>query len=81
MKSIKLVAWWVLKTISGVSVFLGVMFVAISSADIFLLLTGRVEPGFDQPNIAAAAWGLIIGLVLVIGGHQAPKWLDIDRLR
>ena len=81
MKSVKIVAWWVLKTISVVSVFLGVMFVAFSSADIILLLTGRVEPGFDQPNIAAAALVLIIGLVLLIGGHQAPKWLDIDRLR
>ena len=76
----KLVAWWVLKAISGVSVFLGVIFVAVSSADIFLLLTGRIEAGFDQPTIPAAVAGLIIGSVLLIAGCQAPKWLAIDRL-
>lgn len=76
----KKIAWCILKAISGISVIFGVIFTAISSADLFLLLTGRVEPSFDQPNIAAAAVGLTIGLVLLIGGHQAPKWLGIDRL-
>ena len=77
---LKIITWWVLKFISGVAVVIGAITVPWQSVALFYLITGRVQPDFDQPPIAVVAPLLLIGIVLLIGGYNAPKWLDIDRL-
>ncbi len=48
--------------------------------ELFFLVTGKVTVYFEQPSIAALAKALVVGMVLLIGGYKAPKWLNIDRL-
>jgi len=74
------VAWWSIKVVCGIAAIYGTFIVAFSSADLFFLLTGRVQPDFRQPGVAFVSSLLAIGLVLMIGGYKAPTWFDIDRL-
>ncbi len=74
------VAWWSIKIVSGAAAIYGAFIVAFSSADLFFLLTGRVQPDSEQPSVAFVSTLLAIGLVLMIGGYKAPTWFDIDRL-
>ena len=75
------IAWWIIKIVCGAAAIYGTLIVAFSSADLFFLLAGMVQPDYRQPNLAFVLALLAIGLVLMIGGYKAPKWFDIDRLR
>jgi len=74
------VAWWSIKIVCGAAAIYGTFIVAFSSADLFFLLTGRVQPDSEQPSVAYVSTLLAIGLVFMIGGYKAPPWFDIDRL-
>ena len=78
--TMKRVVWWSIKIICGVTAIYGTLIVAFSSADLFFLLTGRVQPDIEQPSVAFVSTLLAIGLVLMVGGYKAPTWFDIDRL-
>jgi hypothetical protein len=72
--------WWSIKIVCGVAAVYGTFIVAFSAADLFFLLTGRVQPDFRQPSVVYVSMLLAIGLVLMIGGYKAPTWFNIDRL-
>ena len=76
----KRVAWWSIRIICGAAAIYGTFIFAFSSADLFFLLTGRVQPDFEQPGVAFVSTLLAFGLVLMIGGYKAPAWFNIDRL-
>ncbi len=63
------VAWWSIKIVCGVAAIYGTFIVAFSSADLFFLLTGRVQPDSEQPSVAYVSTLLAIGLVFMIGGY------------
>ncbi len=74
------VAWWIIKIISGVTALSGAAIVGWSLVALFYLITGKVTVYFEQPSIAGLATALVVGMVFLIGGYKAPKWLGIDRL-
>ena len=74
------VAWWIIKIISGVAAIFGAGMVGWSSVALFYLISGKVMVYFEQPSTAGLATALVGGMVLLIGGYKARKWLDIDRL-
>ena len=76
----RIIAWWSIRIICAVAAIYGTFIVAFSSADLFFLLTGRVQPDFRQPSVAYVSTLLAIGLVLMIGGYKAPTWFRISRL-
>ncbi len=73
-------AWFLIKTICGIAALVGVLFVTFGLGNMYFLLTGRVEPDFEQPGTGAASIMFVFGLVIMICGYKLPKWLDIDRL-
>jgi len=73
------VAWWSIKIVCWAAAIYGTFIVAFGSADLFFLLTGRVQPDSTQPSVAFVSTWLAIGMVLMIGGYKAPTWFDIDR--
>ena len=72
-------AWWIIKIISAAAAIFGAAMVGWSSVALFYLITGKVTVYFEQPSLAGLATALIVGMVLLIGGYKAPKWLGIDR--
>ena len=76
----KKIVWWSIKIICGAAAVYGAFIVAFSTADLFFLLTGRVQPDYRQPSVAYVSALLGVGLVLMIGGYKAPTWFNIDRL-
>ena len=74
------VAWWIIKIISGAAAIFGAAIVGWSLVALFYLGTGKVTLYFDQRSIADLATVLVVGMVFLIGGYKAPKWLGIDRL-
>jgi hypothetical protein len=78
--SMSRVAWWIIKLASGVVAIYGAIVVGWSLVELFYLITGRIQADFEQASIALVMLQLVIGLALVVGGHGAPKWLNVDRL-
>ena len=74
------VAWWIIKIISGAAAIFGAAIVGWSLVALIYLSTGKVTLYFDQRSIADLATVLVVGMVFLIGGYKAPKWLGIDRL-
>ena len=74
------VAWWIIKIISGAASIFGAGIVAWGLVALFYLITGKITVYPDQPSIAGLATALVVGMVLLIVGYKAPKWLGIDRL-
>lgn len=72
--------WFVIKAVCGIAAVVGVLFVTFNLGQLFFLLTGRVEPDFEQPGVAVVSGMLVFGLVIMIVGYKLPKWLAIDRL-
>ena len=70
---------WIIKFISGTIAFVGAYMVAWFSVELFYLITGRIQEDFEQPGVAIVAVALGIGIVLLIVGYKAQKWLGIDR--
>ena len=74
------VAWWIIKIISGAAAIFGAAIVGWSLVALFYLITGKVTVYPDQPSVAGLAKALVGGMVFLVGGYKAPKWLGIDRL-
>ncbi len=74
------IAWWIIKIISGTAAIFGAAIVGWSLVALFYLITGKVTLYPDPRSIAGLATSLVVGIVLLIGGYKAPKWLRIDRL-
>ncbi len=64
---------------SGAAIF-GAALVGWSLVALFYLITGKVTLYFDPRSIADLAIALVVGMVFLVGGYKAPKWLGIDRL-
>ncbi len=73
-------AWWIIKIISGTAAIIGAAIVGWSLVALFYLITEKVTLYPDPRSIADLATALVVGIVLLIGGYKAPKWLRIDRL-
>ena len=69
-----------MKIISGIAAISGAAMVGWSSVALFYLITGKVTVYFERPSSAGLATVLVVGMVLLVGGYKAPKWLRIDRL-
>ena len=74
------IAWWIIKIISGTTAIFGAAIVGWSLLALFYLITEKVTLYPEQRSIAGLATALVVGIVLLIGGYKAPKWLHIDRL-
>ena len=46
---------------------------------LFYLITEKVTLYPEQRSIAGLATALVVGIVLLVGGYKASKWLRIDR--
>lgn len=60
---------------------LGTILVGWNSMEIYYLVTGRVQPGPEQPPLGVVVPLLIFGLVLMVGGYAASRLLKekVDR--
>ena len=72
--------WFIFKAVCGITALVGVLFVTFSLGNLYFLLTGRVEPDFEQPGVGPVLIMLVIGLVFTIVGYKLPHWLDKDRV-
>ena len=71
----KVILLWILNLISGFAAILGALLVGWNSIEIFYLLTGRVQPDFEQPPLTVVVPLLIFGLVFLFGGWWLHKRL------
>lgn len=74
----KVILLWVLDLISGLAALLGALLVGWNSIEIYYLLTGRVQPDFEQPPLIVVVPLFIFGLALLFGGWGMHKWLRKD---
>ena len=74
----KVLFLWILDVVSGLMAVLGALLVGWNSIEVFYLVTGRVQPDFEQPPLAVVVPLLIIGLVLLFGGWGLHRWLRRD---
>lgn len=72
--------WFIFKAVCGIAALVGVLFVTFALGNLYFLLTGRVEPDFEQPGVTPVLIMLVFGLVITIVGYKLPHWLDVDRL-
>jgi len=75
----KAVLLWILDLISGLAALIGALLVGWNSFEVYYLATGRVQPDFEQPPLAAVVPLLIIGLFLLFGGWWLHKWLNKEK--
>jgi len=75
------VLWFFIKAVCGFVALVGVLFVTFSLGNLYFLLSGRVEPDFEQPGVAPVLVMLVIGLAITIVGYKLPHWLDKDHTR
>lgn len=71
-----LLARLVFGIVSGV----GVVFTAWFGPVLVLLLTGRIQPDLDVPDVTGAATLFGLGLAHLILGAIGPRWLRVDKL-
>ena len=71
----KVILLWILNLISEFAAILGALLVGWNSIEIFYLLTGRVQPDFEQPPLTVVVPLLIFGLVFLLGGWRLHKRL------
>ena len=74
----KVLLLWILDVVSGLAAVLGALLVGWNSIEVFYLVTGRVQPDFEQPPLTIVVPFLIIGLVLLFGGWGLHRWLRRD---
>ena len=74
----KALSRWILDLISGIAALLGTLLVGWNSVEVYYLVTGRVQPDYEQPPLAVVVPLLVFGLVLLIGGYVLHKWLNRD---
>jgi len=72
---IKVFLLWILDLICGLAALLGALLVGWNSIEVYYLVTGRVQPDFEQPPLAVVVLLLIFGLVLLFGGWGVHKRL------
>ena len=72
-ENMKALGWWFLNVISGASALVGAILVGWNSLEVYYLVTGRVQPDFEQPLLAVVVPMLMVGLVLLIGGYLLQK--------
>ena len=66
---------WILDLMSGLAALLGALLVGWNSIEMYYLVTGRVQPDFEQPSLAVVVPLLIFGLILLFGGWGLHKRL------
>ena len=80
MSQIRVVLNWLLGVLSGVSAFVGALLVGWNAVEVYYLSIGRVQPDFEQPPLGFVLVLLVIGIVLLVGGWSAGRWLKKDDL-
>ena len=73
--NIKVILLWFLDLLCGLVAVLGALLVGWNSIEVYYLVTGRVQPDFEQPPLSVVVPFLIIGLVFLFGGWGMHKWL------
>jgi len=73
--TMKAILLWILDLISGLAALLGALLVGWNSIEVYYLVTGRVQPDFEQPPLVVVVPLLIFGLVLLFGGWGLHKRL------
>ena len=76
--TLKVILLWLLDIGSGLVALLGALLVGWNSIEVYYLVTGRVQPGFEQPPLTVVVPLLILGLVFLFGGWALHKWLRKD---
>ena len=76
----KVILLWIVDVVCGLAVLTGVVLVGWNALEIYYLVTGTVQPGFEQPPIAVAVALLIFGAVLFLGGWALHKKLQSTSL-
>jgi predicted lysophospholipase L1 biosynthesis ABC-type transport system permease subunit len=76
--SINGILLWFLDLISGLAALLGALLVGWNSIEVYYLVTGTVQPDFEQPPLTVVVPLLIFGLVLLFGGWRLHKRLRKD---
>lgn len=66
---------WILDLFCVLVALLGALLVGWSSIEAYYLMTGRVQPGFEQPPLAVVAGMFIAGLILLFGGWALRRRL------
>ena len=74
----KVALLWILNLVSGIAAILGALLVGWNSIEVYYLVTGRVQPDFEQPPLSAVVPLLVIGLLLLFGGWALHKRLRKD---
>ena len=69
---------WVLGVFSGLIAFIGALLVGWNSVEVYYLVTGRVQPDFEQPPLTVVVPLLVFGMVLLLGGWGLHRWLKKD---
>ena len=70
----------ILNIISGIAALLGTVLVGWNAVEVYYLVTGRVQPNFEQPPLAAVVPMLVFGLILLIGGYLLHRRLNKDTI-
>ncbi len=76
--TLKVILLWLLDIGSGLIALLGALLVGWNSIEVYYLLTGRVQPDFEQPPLTVVVPLLILGLVFLFGGWALHKSLRKD---
>ncbi len=77
-ETVKVLLVWILDVASGLAAVLGALLVGWNVLEVFYLLTGRVQPDFEQPPLAVTVPLLMLGLLLLFGGWGVHRWLRKD---
>ena len=59
---------WFLDILAGLIGFLGALLVGWNSIEVYCLVTGRVQPDFEQPPLSVVVVLLVIGLICMFSG-------------
>ena len=71
----KVFVLWILDITSGVAALLGAILVGWNSFEVYYLVTGRVQPDFEQPPLVVVVALLILGIILMVGGYMLHRQL------
>ena len=65
----------IIKSIGDTAAVIGAAIVSWQVVAMYYLISGRIQPGDDQPPIVVVAILLVIGMFLLMVGYMARKFL------
>lgn len=70
---------WLLDLLAGLLALIGALLVGWNAFEVYYLVTGRVQPDFEQAPLIVVVTLLVVGLILMFGGWGLHKWLRRDK--